>query len=211
MKTDNGKWIVRMIAVAVCLQLSVFSSQFAKCSAQNLSIGAKGGINLQDISFDKDDFESSNRMGFFVGPTARIQLPLQGLGADISALYERKESKVNGENIKQESVVIPLNARLQFGISEGAGIYIAAGPQVAFNVGKDEFKWDDKDSYTNTFELKKSTFSVNLGAGIFLSKHFEIGGTYNVAMGRTADATWKDSVKFKGKAKTWTISATYFF
>lgn len=180
-------------------------------SQAQVSFGVKGGLNLQDMSFDKDDFESSNRMGFFVGPTLKLQLPLGGLGLDIAGLYDQKETKVNGKTIKQQSIIVPANARLHLGVSDAAGIYLAAGPQVAFNVGKDNFTWDDRDSYTNTFQLKKSMFSVNLGAGIFLSKKFEIGGTYNVAMGKTADATWKDSTKFKGKTKTWTISAALYF
>ena len=63
MKTNNGKWLVRMIAVAVCLHLSALSSQFATCSAQNMSIGVKGGINLQDLSFDDAFFG----VGLFLG------------------------------------------------------------------------------------------------------------------------------------------------
>ena len=92
---------------------------------------------------------------------------------------------------------------------------MAAGPQFTFNVGDDEFKWTS-GGFENTFQLKKSSFSVNLGAGVYLSKHLEIGFAYNIALGSTADASWKaatDAV-FKSddtKPKSWQISAAYLF
>ena len=201
----------RMRPIGFLLVLCALLFSPVGAQAQSLSVGVKGGFNFQDFSFDEKDFKSSNRLGYFFGPTARVLFPLGGLSADISALYDRKESKVNGKTIKQESILVPVNGRIDLGVSETAGIYVAAGPQVCFNVGEDDFEWDDGDSYRNTFQLKKSTFSVNLGAGIFFTKHFEIGGTYNVAMGKTADVTWGETTKFKGKAKTWTLSATYYF
>ena len=123
---------------------------------------------------------------------------------------------MNDEKIQQKSILVPINARLNLGLGDAAGIYVAAGPQFGFNIGDDEFKWKDKDNYENTFQLKKSSFSVNLGAGVYLSDHFEVGFTYNIAMGKTADASFKDAVKTattndETKAKAWTISACYYF
>ena len=142
-------------------------------------------------------------------------MPIGGLGVDISGLYDQKSTKINGETIKQKSILVPVNARLKLGIGGEAGLYVAAGPQFAFNVGDDEFKWTS-GGFENTFQLKKSSFSVNLGAGVYLSKHLEIGFAYNIALGSTADASWKaatDAV-FKSddtKPKSWQISAAYLF
>ena len=134
--------------------------------------------------------------------------------ADLALTFQ-KETKIGEQTIKQKSILVPVNARLKLGIGSEAGLYVAAGPQFAFNVGSDEFKWN-KDGVENTFQLKKSAFSVNLGAGVYLSEHLEIGFAYNIAVGSTADASWKSATDaaFKSddtKPKSWQISAAYFF
>ena len=66
-------------------------------SAQ-LKFGVQGGFNLSEMSLDKNLFNTSNRAGFFIGPTVKFSLPLTGLGMDLSALYNREETKVEGVN-----------------------------------------------------------------------------------------------------------------
>lgn len=188
----------------------------AAVQAQNLKIGVKGGLDVTEMKFNGHLFDSSNKTGWFIGPTAQLSLPIGGIGADISAFYDQKKSKVNDETITQKSVLVPVNLRWKLGLSSSAGIYLAAGPQFSFNVGDDEFKWTDKDSRNNTFQLKKSSFSVNLGAGVYLSRHLEIGFCYNIAMGSTADASWKSATggvleEDDAKPKSWQVSAAYFF
>ena len=200
----------RLFSLVVLLSAITMAMQ-----AQNVKFGVKGGLDIQDMKFDESVINTENKMGWFVGPTLQVSLPIGGLGVDIAGLYDQKETKVNEATIKQQSILVPVNARLKLGIGSSAGIYVAAGPQFAFNIGDDEFKWN-KDGVENTFQLKKSAFSVNLGGGIYLSKHLEIGFVYNIAMGSTADASWgaaTDAV-FKNddtKPKSWQISAAYFF
>lgn len=182
--------------------------------AQGINFGVKGGINSTEMKFDESVFDSENRVGWFIGPTLKVALPVGGLGVDIAALYNQQETKVNEQSITQKNVVVPVNVRLAFGLGSTAGVYVAAGPQFGFNVGDEEFSWTDKENYENTFQLKKSSFSVNLGAGVYLSKHIEVGFTYNIALGKTADASFKDAVKATTddtKAKAWTIAACYYF
>lgn len=183
--------------------------------AQLLKFGVKGGLDVISMSFDSKVFNTSNKAGWFIGPTAQVNL-IAGLGADIAAFYDQKTVEVNDETIKMKSILIPLNARYKFGFGKTAGIYVAAGPQFGFNVGDSEFDWKEKDSYKSTFQLKKSSFSINLGAGVYVTKHLEVGFTYNIAMGKTADVEQytKDDVKQytdDSKAKSWQISAAYFF
>ena len=58
--------------------------------------GLKGGLNITDMSFSSDVLESSNRAGFFIGPTVKFTLPIVGLGVDASALYDQREANVKG-------------------------------------------------------------------------------------------------------------------
>ena len=202
------KFFVLMVVMAVTAVMPA--------SAQGVKFGVKGGLNNTEMKFDESVFDAENRFGWFAGPVVRIDLPITGLGVDIAGLYDQRETKVNDEKIQQKSILVPINARLNLGLGDAAGIYVAAGPQFGFNIGDDEFKWKDKDNYENTFQLKKSSFSVNLGAGVYLSDHFEVGFTYHIAMGKTADASFKDAVKTattndETKAKAWTISACYYF
>ena len=202
------KFFVLMVVMAVTAVMPA--------SAQGVKFGVKGGLNNTEMKFDESVFDAENRFGWFAGPVIRIDLPITGLGVDIAGLYDQRETKVNDEKIQQKSILVPINARLNLGLGDAAGIYVAAGPQFGFNIGDDEFKWKDKDNYERTFQLKKSSFSVNLGAGVYLSDHFEVGFTYNIAMGKTADASFKDAVKTattndETKAKAWTISACYYF
>ena len=194
----------------------LLSSLTVAVQAQGVKFGIKGGLDIQNMKFNESVFNTENKAGWFVGPTLQVSLPIGGLGVDISAFYDQKSTEVNGEKIKQQNILVPLNARLKLGLGSSAGIYLAAGPQFAFNVGDSEFKWNDTKAYNNTFQLKKSTFSVNLGAGIYVSSHVEIGFAYNIAIGSTADASWKAATDAAfhnddTKPKSWQISAAYLF
>ncbi|MBQ8712421.1 MAG: PorT family protein [Prevotella sp.] len=189
-------------------------------SAQGLRFGIRGGANLTELQFDQEMLDAKRRVGWFVGPSLKISLPITALGVDVAALYEQKEAKVGDAVVRQESVVIPVNARLNLGLGDALGLYLAAGPQFGFNVGKDEFKWDESSSYKNTFQLKKASFSVNLGAGVFLSKSLEVGIVYNIAMGNTGEASFsksletvtsKDTYTDETKSKTWSVQACLYF
>ena len=110
-------------------------------SAQ-LKFGVQGGFNLSEMSLDKNLFTTSNRAGFFIGPTVKFSLPLTGLGMDLSALYNREETKVEGVNtttfntvLKQQSLIVPVNVRYSIGLSDVANIFVFGGPQVGFNIG----------------------------------------------------------------------------
>ena len=193
----------------------LFSAMTMAVQAQNVKFGVKGGLDFQNMKFDNSVFNTDNKLGWFVGPTLQISLPIGGLGVDIAGLYNQKKYEVNGESIKQQNILVPVNARLNLGIGSTAGLYVAAGPQFSFNIGDDEFTWK-KENVENTFQLKKSAFSVNLGAGIYFSSNLEIGFAYNIALGSTADATWGKATdaafhKDDTKPKSWHISAVYYF
>ena len=193
----------------------LFSAMTMAVQAQNVKFGVKGGLDIQDMKFDNSVFNTDNKLGWFVGPTLQVSLPIGGLGVDIAGLYNQKKYEVNGKSIKQQSILVPVNARLNLGIGSTAGLYVAAGPQFSFNIGDDKFEWK-KDNVENTFQLKKSAFSVNLGAGIYFSDHLEIGFAYNIALGSTADATWGNAtdpaaLNDDTKPKSWHISAAYYF
>lgn len=194
-------------------------------SQAQVKFGLKGGLNITDMSMDSKVLDASSRTGFFIGPSVKFTLPIVGLGIDASALYDQREAKLKGSvegyeadlntKVKQQSINIPINLRYTFGLGSIAGIYLAAGPQIGFNVGDKNF---DMLKVAN-YKLKSSNFSVNLGAGVTLLKHLEVGFNYNIACGKTGEVTGKsvasDMIKnladSEGKSNAWQISAAYYF
>ena len=84
-----------------------------------IKFGLKGGLNITDMSLSSDElFETSNRAGFFIGPTVKFTLPIVGLGIDASALYDQREAKVKGtdKKLKQQAINIPINLRYDIGL-----------------------------------------------------------------------------------------------
>ena len=178
-----------------------------------IKFGLKGGLNITDMSLSSDElFETSNRAGFFIGPTVKFTLPIVGLGIDASALYDQREAKVKGtdKKLKQQAINIPINLRYDIGLGSLAAIYLAAGPQFGFNIGdKHQTLIEDVADW----KLNTSNFSVNVGAGVMLLSHLQVGANYNIVCGKTGEVTVFDGVKevVRGRSNTWQISLAYYF
>lgn len=199
------------------LALCLLTLLLALPGQARLKLGVRGGFNITQMAFNKDVIESSNRQGFFVGPVFHLSLPT-GLGFELAGLYDQRDSRMNGETVVQKFVNVPLNLRLTVGLGSKAGIYLATGPQVAFNVGDKEFSLKNVTNgelleEAKTYRLRDSNFSVNFGGGVYFSKHFEVGFTYNMAVGKTGELRDMNLEEELGKshAHAWQIHATYFF
>lgn len=175
-----------------------------------INFGIKGGYNITNFSFSEDVIAKDNQQGFFIGPSLKIGIPVLPIGFEIAALYDQRDAKLEGEKISQKSINIPINVRYELGLGDMAGIYVAAGPQFGFNIGDKKFSF----SNANDYEMKDSNLSLNLGAGIRLVSHLEIGFNYNIALGKTGEFNKVDGAKNlvgNGKANAWQISAAYYF
>ena len=178
-----------------------------------INFGIKGGYNITNFSFSEDVIAKDNQQGFFIGPSLKIGIPVLPIGFEIAALYDQRDAKLEGEKISQKSINIPINVRYELGLGDMAGIYVAAGPQFGFNIGDKSFSFDDVADY----KLKDSNLSINLGAGVRLVKHLEIGFNYNIALGKTGEfnvingAGEALGINGNGKANAWQISAAYYF
>ena len=207
------KKMMKMAVLAAALTLS------ANANAQT-KLGLKGGINTSEVSVNDDVWKTDNRLGFFIGPTVKFTLPIVGLGMDISALYEKRESKMKSEDgklgsvVSREQLAIPINARYSFGLGETANIFLFAGPQVAFNLGK-----KDKEIVPEVADwtLKSSNFSINLGIGCTLASHLQATIGYNIALGKTGEVELStkgveaSKKKYDGRSNAWQLGVAYFF
>ena len=202
---------MKIIFTLVTLVVALFAANTANAQ---LKFGLKGGLNITNMSFDSDVVAQSNQEGFFVGPTVKFSIPVVGLGFDLAALYDQRDAKIDDTTVSQRSINIPLNLRYNIGLGDLASVYLAAGPQFGFNVGSKNIGIVDAVS---NFKFKDSNLSVNLGAGVNLISHLEIGFCYNIACGKTGEfeelkgVTDAVSNVFKAKNNSWQISAAYYF
>ena len=190
-----------------------------------VKFGLKGGLNVTSMSFNSSVLDASNRTGFFVGPTVKIQLPLVGLGLDASALYDQREAKVSvadsytgntnttEKTLRSKAINIPINLRYGWGLGSMANVFLFAGPQFGFNVGKKNQELTENTSWS----VKNSNFSVNVGAGFTVLSHLQLSANYNIVCGKTSDASLKNvgeqivDKEARSRANAWQIALAYYF
>lgn len=184
-------------------------------SQAQIKFGVKGGLNVTKMSVSSDVYSADNNNGFFIGPTVKFTLPLVGLGIDAAALYDQRKGSLvsrndKSEDVKFKSINVPVNLRWNIGLGSLAGIYLAAGPQFGFALGDFSDAWD-----SNSYKKENMNVSINLGAGLSLLKHLELGFTYNIQTkdsytitepGGSLDREITDI-----KTNAWQISAAYYF
>lgn len=203
-----------MKKIFMLLAMIVTMTAANNASAQ-IKFGLKGGVNVTDMSLNSSVFDASNRTGFFVGPTIKVQLPLVGLGIDASALYDQREAKIKvgntttKETLRSQAINVPINLRYGWGLSSMANIFLFAGPQFGFNVGDKDQKINDK----STWSVKNSNFSLNFGAGVTLLSHLQLTANYNVVCGKTSDASIEQltNKEVRSRANAWQIALAYYF
>lgn len=201
------------------LLVMIVTMTAANNASAQIKFGLKGGVNVTDMSLNSSVFDASNRTGFFVGPTIKVQLPLVGLGIDASALYDQREAKIKvgntttKETLRSQAINIPINLRYGWGLSSMANIFLFAGPQFGFNVGDK----DQKITESSTWSVKNSNFSLNFGAGVTLLSHLQLTANYNVVCGKTSDATITEGLEqhtnkeVRSRANAWQIALAYYF
>ena len=88
-----------------------------------------------------------------------------------------------------------------------ASIFVAAGPSFYFDFSKDK-------GVKGLTEIKQKDAQValNLGFGVKLINHLQIGANYNMPLTKTAEFKVADLVSADSyKSKTWQISLAYLF
>ncbi len=182
--------------------------------------GVKAGLNLSSLSLSDGlaNLNTKHRAGFFAGVTADVKIPLVGLGADASVLYDQRNfktgyddgtGKIEYTTDRLKYLSIPINIKYTFGVDEVASIYFATGPQFSFNLDKNSFSWDVLDSagkVVDSYKAKNFDFYWNIGVGFTVLNHLRIGYTYNIPCSKNVDTP-----EGYAKNKTNQISLTYLF
>ena len=195
------KKIFGALMIAVCIAMAM------PAQAQ-IHFGVKGGLNLSKASFSNvsENFKKDNFTGFFIGPMAEFNIPIVGLGVDAALLFAQRGIKVSEGNedytVKQNGIDIPVNLKYTIGLGSLAGIYFAAGPDFYF-----DFAGNKTIEGVKT-DKKKAEVGINVGAGVKLLNHLQVGANYNIPLGDTAKL---EGIDGSYKTKTWQVSVAYIF
>ena len=209
---------MKKILVSLVALLSVAATTPAQAG---IEYGIEAGMNLSKVSFKNfnENFSAENRFGFYIGP--KLNFSLLGIGGDVAILYNQKRLNLDEDDSRMlRSVEIPLNLRYTFGLGKVAAIYAATGPQFGFNVGNTKWSTLIEDTKTN-FKRENMNVSWNIGAGVKLLKHLEVGLSYNIAITKYAkvlsaidESTGKaieNPENYNFKTNTFQIQVAYLF
>ena len=104
-----------------------------------------------------------------------------------------------------------MNLRYNIGLGDAAAIYVATGPQFGFALNN--MAWSQ--TVATNFSKNNMNTTWNVGAGVRLLKHLEVGLGYNFAIGKVGKAIVPtgDSrdVELEYKANTFQVQVAYLF
>jgi len=172
--------------------------------------GLEAGAIINKMSLSKDVFKADNCSGFFVGPKIKTTIPILGLGVDGALLYAHRTAKISDVEKKHMNYVrVPVNVRWEIGF-ESFGVFASTGPQWDWLIGNSNLS--DIDTWKATFE--HNVFSWNVGAGVMLFKHIELGASYSIPLSKagTLKEVYEgvtDNIDIKNKE--WQVRLNYFF
>lgn len=204
-----------MVALALIVAFT------ASASAQ-FRFGVKAGLNVNKLHLNEKTFDKDNGCGFTGGVMVEFTVPVIGVGIDGSVMYTYMNNTVDlpvsagdfGTGVKNdlESTVgkhfieIPINLKYKLTLPVIERIlkpYVFTGPTFAFKLDKNT---------TEAFKTKTCQMAWNVGLGIELLNHLQVGASYGFGMNNIADKYLGiDAQNLKVKNNYWTITAAYLF
>ncbi len=195
------------------LPLLALAALCAQPAHAQLRFGVRGGMNISKLKYDGGALTNpANRTGWFIGPTAEFKIPMVGLGVNAGLLFDQRRTnlyQMDGESYSktEQYIDIPINFKYSFGLSSLASLYLQAGPQFDWRIGKKNYYFDTNSGYRSETWTK----SFNVGFGSRLGGHFDIGANYNFTFNKTGRFYDDDGTYIKSKRNTWQVYVGYVF
>ena len=176
--------------------------------------GVKAGLNVNNLHLNNPGqmFDADNGTGWTAGVMTEFKVPLIGLCFDLSLMYTRMNADIdvfsNGEfqgSVKNSNFLqIPLNIKYKFSLPVVGSFlapYIFTGPGFSFKLDKNTL---------NDFKTKTCQVAWNVGLGLELVKHLQIGASYGFGINNIA-SHWVNAPDEKVRNNYWTVTAAYLF
>lgn len=191
----------KLVLFAVVAIMSVTVSQ-----AQEIRLGAKGGVNFATLGGD-DIGDIKSRTGFHIGGLVEIPIT-ESFWIQPEVLYSAQGAKYEERGqelgvpysikgtIKLDYIQVPVMAK--YYVVEG--LAIEAGPQIAFlakSTGKVEssvggISYEDEDDID---DISKIDFSLGVGASYRMDMGLFVGARYNFGLSNVNDGSFSDDIK----------------
>ena len=177
--------------------------------AAQVRFGVRGGITLGEMRFDRDIIDSDNRVGWCGGVLLDFNIPVVGLGAEVSAMYTHRNNRMTDHErvYKRDYIDIPVYARYRLSLPSLQRVFapmVFTGP--SFSV---LFSENAPSNYKN----KKTYLSWDVGAGVDLFNRLRLTATYGIGMSKAmeyVDSEYQGD-KVSGKDRYWTLNAALLF
>lgn len=186
--------------------MAVFT--FQPMEAQ-VRLGVRGGLSLSKMRFDRDIINSDNRVGWCGGLLLDLNIPVVGLGAEVSALYTHRNNRLSDRErvYKRDYLDIPVYARYRLSLPKVERVFaplVFTGP--CFSI---LFSENAPANYKN----KKTYMSWDVGAGVDLFNRLRLTATYGIGLSKAMQYVGSDydGDKVNGKDRYWTLSAAVMF
>ncbi len=175
-------------------------------SAQNVTFGAKAGLNFASMTGDDAD-GLDGRTSFHIGVTAEIEMSdtfsiqpellYSGQGFTDSDEFEVSDGSGNFDvfdaDITAKVDYLNLPIMLKYYVSDG--LSLEAGPQIGFLLSaKAKVEAEGESETEDIDDLKSTDFAFNLGAGYKLDSGLNFGLRYSMGLTDVPDG---DSDGFK--------------
>ena len=190
-----------MLAVGLLLMAMPVDAQ--------IRFGVKGGVNLTQVETNLKAIKD-NSTGYFIGPMIEATIPGIGLGVDGAIMYAQRGK----DELKMEGVEVPLNLKLTIGAGSSLSIFLAAGPDFFLNLKDLDLGAIDATIQGYKAKEKKAQVGLNLGGGVKLMQHLQLGLNYMIPLGdsfsfkKAADAVGEEE---SFKYKNWQLTLAYIF
>ena len=174
-----------------------------------IRFGVKGGVNLTQVETNLKAIKD-NSTGYFIGPMIEATIPGIGLGVDGAIMYAQRGK----DELKMEGVEVPLNLKLTIGAGSSLSIALTAGPDCVLNLKDLDIEAIDATIQGYKAKEKKAQVGLNLGGGVKLMQHLQLGLNYMIPLGdsfsfkKASDAVGEDE---SFKYKNWQLSLAYIF
>lgn len=177
--------------------------------AGQVRFGVRGGLTLGKLSFDREVINSHNRMGWCGGLMLDLNIPVVGLGVEVSAMYTHRNNRLTDHEqvFKRDYLDIPVYARYRLSLPHIGHVVaplVFTGPNFSIL-----FSENAPEGYKN----RKTHLSWDVGGGVDLFNRLRVTATYGIGMSKAmeyVDLEYQGD-KVEGKDRYWTLSAALLF
>lgn len=192
-------------------------------NAKILSFGLKAGLNVNKLHFNKEAIEDltspSNSTGWEAGVMVEANVPIIGLGFDVSLLYARMNNGTqsyfntptgiedfNAKNVGKNFLMLPINIKYKFNlpvVSHYLVPFIFTGPDFAFKLDK---------NIVDSMKTRTCQVAWNVGLGLEFVSHLQIAASYGFGINNIAEkVSGINATNLNVKNNYWTVTAAWLF